>query len=435
MDPSILILVISFTFLLIIGTPVSISIGVSTLLTMLVSIDFIPAVTTTAQRMGGGLNSFSLLAIPFFILSGLLMGQGGIARRLVEFAKVLIGMFPGGLAFVNVISCTLFGAISGSAVAATSAIGSFMIPTMNKEGYDKNFNAAITVASSTTGLLIPPSNILIIYSLASGGVSIAALFVAGYIPGLLMAAFLMIVCAIYARIKKFPVGERPCLKDVALRSWEAIPSLALIFIVIGGIIKGIFTATEASVIAVLYAGFLSLVVYKEIAWGDLKPLLVKAGETTAIVLLLIATSTAMSWILSYENIPQDLSTQLLNLTENPLVILLTINIILLLVGVFMDMTPAVLIFTPILLPVAESLGLSPLHFGIIMIMNLCIGLCTPPVGSVLFVGCSVAKTSIGSLIKPLLPMYAAMIFALLLVIFIPALSEFLPEFFGLYNMP
>ncbi len=435
MDTTILILITSFTVLLLIGAPVSISIGVSTILTMLVTIDFIPAVTTTAQRMAGGLDSFSLLAIPFFILSGLLMGQGGIAHRLVEFAKSLIGMLPGGLAFVNVISCTLFGAISGSAVAATSAIGSFMIPTMNKEGYDKNFNAAITVASSTTGLLIPPSNILIIYSLASGGVSIAALFIAGYIPGLLMAAFLMVVCAIYARIKKFPVGPRTSFKEIAKRSWDALPSLFLIVLVIGGIIKGIFTATEASVIAVVYAGFLSIVVYKEIKLSQVKALLIKAGETTAIVLLLIATSTAMSWILSYENIPQSLSASLLNLTDNPIIILLMINLILLLVGVFMDMTPAVLIFTPILLPVAESLGLSPLHFGMIMITNLCIGLCTPPVGSVLFVGCSVAKTSISALVKPLLPMYLAMLAALLLVIFIPALSEFLPTYFGLYEKP
>ncbi len=431
MELSIFVLLFSFVVLLILGAPVSICIGLTTILTMLLTIDPGPALTTTAQRMAGGLNSFALLAIPFFVLSGLLMGQGGIARRLVAFAKVIIGFLPGGLALVNVISCTLFGAISGSAVAATSAIGSFMIPTMNKEGYDKNFNAALTVTASTTGLLIPPSNILIIYSLASGGVSIAALFVAGYLPGMLMALGLMVVCAVYAKIKKYPVGEFPTARDALLKTWQALPSLALVVIVIGGIVNGSFTATEASVIAVLYSGFLSIVVYREVKWKDLKGLLIRSAETTSVVLLLIAVSTAMSWILSYENIPQSLSSALIGLTDNPIIILLTINLILLMVGIFMDMTPAVLIFTPIFLPIVEKLGISPLHFGIMMVMNLCIGLCTPPVGSVLFVGCSVAKTSIGNLIKPLMPMYFAMFMALLLVIFIPDISEFLPRYFGL----
>lgn len=432
MEISILILLLSFVVLLAFNVPISFCIGITTILTMLVTIGVEPALTTAAQRMGAGLNSFALLAIPFFILSGLLMGQGGIAKRLVAFAKVLIGMLPGGLAFVNVISCALFGAISGSAVAATSAIGTFMIPTMEREGYDKSFSTAITVASSTTGLLIPPSNILIIYSLASGGVSIAALFIAGYVPGILMALGLMAVCGVYAKVKGYPVGEKPTFKQILKRTWEALPSLALIFIVIGGIIKGIFTATEASVIAVLYAGFLSIVVYREINWVEVPKILTKAAETTAIVLLLIATSTALSWILSYENIPQSISSSLMGLTDNPILILLTINLILLAVGIFMDMTPAVLIFTPIFLPVVESMGVSPLHFGMIMIMNLCIGLCTPPVGGVLFVGCSVAKISIHELIKPLLPMYAAMVAMLMLVTFIPALSEFLPTYFGLY---
>jgi tripartite ATP-independent transporter DctM subunit len=431
MEISVLLLLISFVVLLVVGIPVSICIGVATVLTMLVTIDTTPALTTVAQRMASGLDSFALLAIPFFVLSGLLMGQGGIAHRLVAFAKVLVGMLPGGLAFVNVMSCTLFGAISGSAVAATSAIGSFMIPTMQKEGYDRSFSAAVTVTSSTTGLLIPPSNILIIYSLASGGVSIAALFVAGYLPGILMAVALMVVCGVYARVKKLPVGEKPTLREALLRTWEALPSLALVIIVIGGIVGGVFTATEASAIAVLYSGFLSLVVYKEVKWADMPKLLIKSAQMTSVVLLLIATSTAMSWILSYENIPQGLSSALLGLTSDPVMILLTINMILLLVGIFMDMTPAVLIFTPIFLPVVESLGISPLHFGIMMVANLCIGLCTPPVGSVLFVGCSVAKTSIAQLIRPLVPMYLAMLVALGFIIYVPAISEFLPRVFGL----
>jgi tripartite ATP-independent transporter DctM subunit len=430
---SVVILILTFVVLLFLNVPIAISIGIATLAALLVTIDFTPATMTIAQRMGGGINSFALLAIPFFILSGLLMGQGGIARRLIDFAKVLVGFLPGGLAFVNILSCTMFGAISGSAVAATSAVGGFMIPTMNKEGYDKSFNAAITVSSSTTGLLIPPSNILIIYSLASGGVSIAALFVAGYLPGILVACSLMAVCAVYAKIKGYPVGQFPTFKEFYQKTYRAIPSLFLVVLVIGGIIGGIFTATEASVIAVLYALILSVVVYREVKVSDLKSILVKSVETTAIVMLLIGASTAMSWMLSYENIPQSISSSLIGLSDNPFIILLTINLILLCVGVFMDMTPAVLIFTPIFLPVAVALGISPLHFGIMMVLNLCIGLCTPPVGSVLFVGCGIAKTTIAKLVRPLLPMYAAMILALMLVTYIPGISEFLPIYFGLYE--
>ncbi|WP_075186030.1 TRAP transporter large permease [Teredinibacter haidensis] len=433
MEISVVVLLVSFVILLLINVPVSISIGVATLLAMLLTIDFIPAVTTIAQRMGGGIDSFALLAIPFFVLSGLLMGRGGIAHRLIEFAKAIIGMLPGGLAFVNIISCTLFGAISGSSVAATSAIGGFMIPAMEKEGYDRNFTAAITVTSSTTGLLIPPSNILIIYSLASGGVSIAALFVAGYLPGLLVSLGLMGVCAIYAKINGYPVGRAPTAREAVVKTLDALPSLFLIVLVIGGIIGGYVTATEASVIAVLYSLLLSVVVYREVKVSDLPEIFTKSVETTAIVMLLIATSTAMSWMLSYDNIPQAISNALMHMSDNPFIILLTINLILLAVGIFMDMTPAVLIFTPIFLPVAVSLGMSPLHFGIMMVLNLCIGLCTPPVGAVLFVGCSIAKTTIAQLIRPLIPLYGAMFIALLLVTYIPAISEFLPTYFGLYG--
>ncbi|UTF59452.1 TRAP transporter large permease [Gilvimarinus sp. DA14] len=433
MDWSVVVLLVTFVVLLVLNVPISIGIGIATFAAMLFTIDFGPAAVTVAQRMASGINSFALLAIPFFVLSGLLMGRGGIAHRLIEFAKVLIGMLPGGLAFVNIISCTLFGAISGSAVAATSAIGGFMIPTMEKEGYDKNFNTAVTVASSTTGLLIPPSNILIVYSLASGGVSIAALFIAGYLPGILVALSLMAVCAVYAKMHGYPVGRVPTAKELTKKTLDAIPSLFLIVLVIGGIVGGFFTATEASVIAVLYSLLLSVFIYKEVKLPELPEIFIKSVETTAIVMLLIATSTAMSWMLSYENIPQNISAALMGLSDNPFIILLTINLILLLVGIFMDMTPAVLIFTPIFLPVAMELGMSPLHFGIMMVLNLCIGLCTPPVGSVLFVGCGIAKTSIASLIKPLMPMYAAMIVVLMLVAYVPAISEFLPTLFGLYE--
>ncbi|WP_448245628.1 TRAP transporter large permease [Thalassotalea agariperforans] len=431
MELSGLILICVFFGLLFLNVPVSFCIGLATFSAMLYSIDFLPAVTTLAQRMSGGLDSFSLLAIPFFILSGLLMGQGGVARRLIECAMALIGMLPGGLALVNVLSCTLFGSISGSAVAATSAIGSFMIPEMEKKGYDKNFSTAVTATAATTGMIIPPSNILIVYAIASGGVSVSALFVAGYLPGILVSLFLMAVCAIYSVRKGYPKGPRLPMGIVVRKVADAIPALTLIFIIIGGIVGGIFTATEAGAIAVLYSLLLSVGIYREVKVSQLAGIFIKAGEITAIVMLLIAASSAMSWMLSYENIPETISSALLTISENPLIILLIINLILIVVGAFMDMTPAVLIFTPIFLPIAESLGMSPIHFGVMMVLNLSIGLCSPPVGSVLFVGCSVGNTTIDKIIKPMLPLYAVMFLALLLVTYIPAISEFLPKAFGL----
>ena len=429
MGTSVILLLVTFVILLCLNVPIALAIGISTTLSMLVTIPTLPALTTVAQQMATGINSFALLAIPFFILSGYIMAQGGIANRLINFAKVIVSSFPGGLAYVNVVACMFFGAISGSAAAATSAVGGVMIPSMNKEGFDKNFNTALTVTASTTGLLIPPSNILIIYSLASGGVSISALFIAGYVPGLLIGISLILVAAIMSKINSYPKGNIATFNELISKSFDAIPSLFLIYIVIGGIIKGIFTATEASAVAVLYALFLSFI-YKEIRLEDLPGLLLKTVETTSIVMLLIGTSKAMSWLLSYLNIPQDVSTYLVNLTDNIFFLLLVINILLLVVGTFMDMTPAVLIFTPILLPVVTKLGVDPLHFGIIMILNLCIGLCTPPVGSVLFLGCGIGKTSIDKLIKPILPFYSAMIIVLLIITYFPQLSLFLPKYLG-----
>ena len=429
MGSSIIILLASFIFFLAINVPIALAIGLSTALSMIITVPIIPALTTIAQQMATGINSFALLAIPFFILSGYIMAQGGIAKRLINFAKVIVSSLPGGLAYVNIIACMFFGAISGSAAAATSAVGGVMIPSMNKEGFDRNFNTALTVTASTTGLLIPPSNILIIYSLASGGVSISALFIAGYIPGLLIGLSLIIVAGIMTKIYRYPSGKRYGLKETLNKSFDAIPSLMLIYIVIGGIIKGVFTATEASAVAVVYSLFLAFV-YKEIKASDIPNILIKTVETTSIVMLLIGTSKAMSWYLSYLNIPQDISTYLINLTDNVFLLLLVINVLLLVLGTFMDMTPAVLIFTPILLPVVVGLGIDPLHFGIIMILNLCIGLCTPPVGSVLFLGCGIGKTSIDQLIKPLLPLYLAMIAVLLLITYFPQISLSLPSYLG-----
>ncbi|MBU2950968.1 TRAP transporter large permease [Tamlana agarivorans] len=426
----ILVLVISFIGLLAIGTPVAWSITISSVLTMLVSIPALPAFTTVAQRLGAGLDSFALLAIPFFVLSGQLMNKGGIAHRLIAFAKTIVGSLPGGLALINVIAAMLMGAIAGSAMASASAMGSILGPEMEKEGYSKEFGAAVNITSATTGLIIPPSNVLIVYSLASGGVSIAALFLAGYVPGILTGLLLMLVASFWAKKKNYKIGERSPLSQVFKTFINAFPSLLLLFIVIGGIVTGVFTATEASAIAVLYTLILGFV-YKEIGFKDIPQILLDSTATTAVVMLLIGASMSMSWVMSFENIPQNISDVLLGISNNKVVVLLIINLILLFVGIFMDMTPAVLIFTPIFLPVVTALGMDPVHFGIIMVLNLCIGLCTPPVGSVLFVGVGVAQTTIEKVIKPLLPLFLAMVLALFLVTYFPELTLWLPGLFDL----
>ena len=424
----IIVLASTFVILLGLGVPISYSIGLATVTTMFLSIQPIPALTTDAQRIANGLNSFALLAIPFFILAGHIMNSGGIARRLIDFAKTLLGMLPGGLAHVNVLAAMLFGAISGSAAAAVSAVGSVMGPQMDSEGYDREFGAAVNITSATTGLLIPPSNVLIVYSLASGGVSIAALFLAGYIPGLLVGLSLMLVAGVVAVKKKYPIAGGVPLVEVVKKFLDALPSLLLLVIIIGGIVGGIFTATEAAAIAVLYALILAFI-YREIKIKDLPKIFLDASATTAVVLLLVGTSMGMSWIMAYVNIPQNVASALVALSDNPVVIMLVINVILLSVGTFMDMTPAVLIFTPIFLPIAIEIGIDPIHFGIIMVLNLCIGLCTPPVGSVLFLGVGVAETSIVKVIRPILPFFIAMVVALLIITYFPQLSLWLPEYF------
>jgi len=479
------VLVFSFVILLIIGVPIAFSIGISGILTMLVSIDMIPALTTFSQRMGTGLNSFALLAIPFFILAGNIMNSGGIAIRLIDFARVLVGGIPGGVAMVNVLANMLFGAISGSAAASASAIGSIMQPEMKKEGYPENFSAAVNITSATTGLSIPPSNILIVYSLASGGVSITALFLAGYLPGILTGLGIIITAVtmliykrkgtkaavkalgivtlialaavlLYQGVSFSQANFSPALNKILLyailaglavygfirtinnkkkalagtkKFLDAIPSLMMLVIVIGGIVAGFFTATEASAIAVLYSLILAFI-YGEVKIHHLPDIILRSVKTTGIVMLLVATCLGLSWIMAYENIPQNVSEGLLSLTSNPFMILLIINMLLLFVGIFMDMTPAVLIFTPIFLPIVTAMGVDPIHFGIIMVLNLSVGLCTPPVGSVLFIGCSVAGLSIDKVIKPLLPMFIAMVVVLLLVTYFPQISLWLPARFG-----
>lgn len=426
-----IVLLLVFAILLAAGVPIAFTLGLAALAGLAVSLDPGAASTVLAQRLATGLDSFALLAIPFFILSGNLMNRGGIAARLVDLAKVVVGRLPGGLAYVNVLANMLFGAVSGSAAASAAANGGFMAPLMKREGYDRDFGAAVNISSAVTGLLIPPSNVMVVYSLASGGVSIAALFVAGYVPGILLGLVLMVVGGVIARRRGYPVGER----IGAARAWRilraALPSLALVFVVMGGIILGWFTPTEASAVAVLYTFVLAVLVYREVKWRDLPRIVTDSAATTAVVLLLIGASMGLSWVMSSANLPQAVTSLLLGLTEDKLLLLLLINVLLLLVGTFMDMTPAVLIFTPILLPVVQKFGMDPIHFGLMMIFNLCIGLCTPPVGSVLFVGCSVARTTLRHVLRPLLPFFAAMVLVLLLVTYLPALSLWLPSVLGL----
>ena len=405
--------------------------GIAAVLALLAMGD-LPAFVAVAHGIATGIDSFALLAIPFFILSGQLMAHGGIARRLIDFANVLVGRFRGGLAFVNVLTCMLFGAIAGSATAALSGVGGFMIPLMNKMGYHRDFNASVTITAATTGLLIPPSNVMIVYSLATGGlISIAALFMAGYLPGILTGVGLMVVSTWISIRRNYGKGETFAFKEGLIRFLDAIPPLLLVLIVIGGILKGWFTPTEASAIAVLYAFILAVVVYREIKVRDLPKILIQCSVTTSVVFLLIGTSMAMSWVLASERVPQDISASLMSLTSNKVLILLMINALLLVVGCFMDMTPAVLIFTPIFLPIVEKLGIHPLHFGILMIMNLNIGLCTPPVGTALFLGCGIAQTTVTNVIRHILPFFVSMIIVLLICTYVPEISMWIPERLGL----
>ncbi|WOI56561.1 TRAP transporter large permease [Palleronia sp. LCG004] len=427
MNSAVWVLFGSFAVLMALGVPIAFAIGTSATLTFLLFMGVEQSVFIVAQQMASGLDSFTLLAIPFFILAGNIMNRGGIAMRLINLAKVLAGRLPGALAHCNVIANMMFGAISGSAVASAAAVGGVMAPLQDREGYDRGFSAAVNIASCPTGLLIPPSATLIVYSLITGGTSIAALFVAGYVPGILMGLGLMTVAGIIAKRRGYPVADRPSTGEVLRAVRDAILPLGLIVVIMGGIIAGIFTATEAAAAAVIYALLLALVWYREITVRDLPAIFVESAVTTAVVLLMIGASIAMSRAMAFGLIPNAISDVLLGISDNPLAILLAINITLLLVGTFMDMTPALLIFTPIFLPVTQDLGMDPVHFGIVMTFNLCIGICTPPVGSALFVGCSVGGTSIAKVIRPLIPMYLVLLTLLFVVTYVPEISLFLPR--------
>lgn len=425
-----LIILVLLLIMLIAGVPIAVALGISSICAILPIMDTSVAVLTGAQRIFSGISVFSLLAIPFFILAGNLMNKGGIAVRLINLAKLITGRAPGALAQTNVIANMLFGAISGSGTAAASAMGSIIGPIEKDEGYDPDFSAAANIATAPTGLLIPPSNVMITFSLVSGGTSVAALFMAGYIPGILWGLACMLVIFFLAKKRGYRSKAKFTFKEAMQIILQAIPCLLLIVIVIGGIISGIFTATEGSVVAVVYSLLLSVFGYKSIKIKELPKIFKESAEMTGIIIFLIGVSSIMSWVMAFTNIPTLVSNALLAVSSNKIVILLMINVILLIVGTFMDMTPACLIFTPIFLPVCTALGMNTIHFGIMMIFNLCIGTITPPVGTTLFVGVKVGNVKIETVFKQLLIYFAAIFIVLMLVTYIPQISLFLPGLMG-----
>lgn len=427
-----LVLVILFFFLLALSVPVSFSIITAALVTIIMFLTPQFGMFISAQKLVSGIDSFTLLAVPFFILAGQLMSSGGIAKRLINLAMLFLGKVPGSLALTNIAGNAMFGSLSGSGIAAATAIGGVMNPLEKEANYDQGFSAATNIATAPVGQLIPPTNAFIVYSAASGGVSVATLFMAGWIPGLLWAFACMIVAFVYAKKKGYVIKRDKLTGKIIMKTiWDAIPSLLLIVIIIGGILSGYFTPTEASGVAVIYAFILSIFVYKSIKISKIKDILVDAAVMTTIVMLIIGASSVLSFVLSFTGLPQAISSLMLGISDNKIVILLLINVILLIVGTFMDMAPALLIFTPIFLPVVTSVGMDPIQFGVMMVMNLSIGTITPPVGSVLFVGCSVAKLKVEDVMRRLIPFFAAIVVALLFVTFVPSFSTWLPSVLGL----
>jgi len=425
------ILVGGLVLLLAIGAPVSISIALPSALCMLLIVDFDRGAITSAQQMLGGANSFALLAIPFFVLAGVIMNNGGIAERLVNLGRVLVGRTPAPLAQTNILANAIFGTVSGSAVASAAAVGSTMAPMQKRAGYDPAFSAAVNVASAPAGMLIPPSNTLIVYSLAAGGTSVGALFLAGYVPGILWALACAVVVFVYARRHPDLKGESfPGMAAFLTTLWRAVPSLGLIVVAIGGIVAGFFTPTEGSAIAVLYALGLSFV-YRTISVKDLPRILYDACRTSAIVIFLIAVSTIMSYVMTYARLPQLIAESLFGWTDSKVVVLLIMMLVLLVIGIPLDPTPAILIFTPIFLPIAVSYGIDPVHFGIMMVFNLSIAVISPPSAPVLFVGTQVAKTRLESVIGRLWPFLLVLVVMLFVIVFVPQLSLWLPGLAGL----
>jgi tripartite ATP-independent transporter DctM subunit len=382
-------------------------------------------------QVASGVNKFSLLAIPFFVLAGALMAEGGMSRRLVAFASVLVGFVRGGLSLVNILASTFFGGISGSAVADTASIGSVLIPEMERKGYPRDFSAAVTVSGSVQAILIPPSHNMVIYSMAAGGsVSVAALFLAGLLPGLLLGAMLAVYCLYVARKKNFPKGDVIPLREALKICGEAMWGLMTMVIILGGIMTGIFTANESASIAVIWAFFVTMFIYRDYKWRDLPKLVHRTVKTVTVVMILIGFSASFGYVMTLMQIPLQITNVFTSLTSNPYLILFYINIMLLILGTLMDMAPLILILTPILLPVVKTLGVDPVHFGIIIMVNLGIGLLTPPVGSVLFVGSAVGKIKIEALVKAMYPFFVVLLLLLALVTYVPALTLWLPRLMG-----
>ena len=424
------LLFVVFGILLFAGVPISVSIIVSSIVTALSSLSWDQVTFITMQKMNSGVESFSLLAVPFFILAGNIMNNGGIAKRLVNFAQLFVGRIPGNLAQANILGNMLFGALSGSSVAAASAIGGCISPIEKEQDYDPAFSAAANIVSAPTGLLIPPTSAFIVYSTVAGGVSISTLFMAGYVPGILMGLVCMVIAFVMAKKLGIKATGRDKSVSIAKTVWSAIPSLLLIIIVIGGIVSGIFTATEGAGVAVLYCLVLSII-YKSITFKSFLKILENSAKTSGIILFLIAASSAMSFVMAYSGVPAAISNALLGISTNKVVIFILMNLILMVIGMFMDITPAILIFTPIFLPIARSFGMTDIQFGVMLIFNMCLVNITPPVGSVLFGGCGIENVSIEKVTPKLIPYFIGLIILLMLITFIPELSLGVPKLMGL----
>ncbi|HGF8355119.1 TPA: TRAP transporter large permease [Enterococcus faecium] len=422
-----LVLFFAFVVLLVLGMPIAISIAFSSMMTLLLVIPFDVSAFSSAQKMVGSINSFSLIAIPFFVLSGIIMNNGGIAKKLVDFAMLFVGSVPGALAHTNVLGNALFGSISSSAIAASTAIGGVLIPQQVEEGYDRQFATAVNIASAPTGMVIPPSTAFIMYSLVAGGASISALFMGGYLVGALWALGIMLVAFIVAKKNKYPVVEKGQMAHAGKIIKEAIPSLLLIVIIIGGILTGIFTAVEASAIAVIYSLLIAMFYYKTVKLKDIPNMLFQSVAMSGTIMFLLATSSMMSFAMAFTGIPQAISSLIMGVTDNKFIILLLVNLVLLLVGMFMDVAPAILIFTPIFLPIVTSVGVDPVHYGLFSIMNLCVGSITPPVGTGLYVGASVGGVKAEAMLKPLLPFYGIILVVLFLITYFPQIVMWLPN--------
>ena len=416
-----------FTLLMLIGTPIAFCLGIASFATVLY-LGLPPVVVF--QQLNSGMNVFAMMAIPFFIFAGDLMVRGGIANRLIQFAAGLVGHLRGGLGQVNIVASTLFGGISGSAVADASAVGGLMIPQMAKRGYDRDYAVNVTVNAAIIALMIPPSHNMILYSIAAGGnVSVADLFTAGIIPGLLLALALMVTAYVVARRRGYPAEPFPGLSKVFYYLLASFPGIVLIGIIFGGVRSGVFTATESSCIAVLYAFLVAMLVYRELDWRGFAEAVMGAVRTTAMVLLVIGMAASFGWLMAFLQVQALMISAIGAISENPIIVLLVINIILLILGTFMDMAPMVIICTPVLLPVVKAFGIDPVHFGVVMILNAGIGLNTPPVGTVLFVGCAVGGISIREAMRTIWPFFGASIAVLMAVTYIPALSLWLPSVF------